>query len=271
MGIPAGMIIQSKKPDPSLSHLVREYYYFTTGPQNRSKYVPVIDDGCYDFIFFLERDSSLVYGPRQISLPITSRVFTIHQLQPPYRIRFGDSLTFFTIKVQPWANAHFFSKLSEPGVVDIKSRYADMELFHQQVLGDLTLENRFKKADAFMMRHQSPLSDSAQWVQKVCEEIYRQAGMTSVSSLSERFGKSRQYLGKLFKQEVMYSLKKFIITVRIMDLVKYRIKHPDISMTELCYRYDYFDQSHFNRDFKRICGVTPTSFFAKLPEFLLRH
>jgi AraC-like DNA-binding protein len=268
---PAGMIIQSKKPDPSLSHLVREYYFFATGPRTSTKYVPVIDDGCYDFIFFREQDSSLAYGPRQISLPIACKIFTIHKLQPPYRIRFGEALTFFTIKVQPWANAHFFSKLSEPGVVDIKSRYADIELFHQRVLGDLPLEDRFKMADAFMKRHQSPLSDSAQWVQKVCEEIYRQAGITSVASLSETFGKSRQYLGKVFRQEVLYSLKKFIITVRIMDLVKFRMRHPDISMTELCYRYGYFDQPHFNRDFKRICGVTPTEFFANLPEFLLRH
>lgn len=265
------MIIQSKKPDPALSHLVREYYYFSTGPRSSSKYVPVIDDGCYDFIFFREQDSSLVYGPGHLSLPITHKVFTIHQLQPPYRIRFGRSLTFFTIKIQPWANAHFFSMLTDPGVVDVMSRYSDMEDFYVQILSDLPLEERFNRADLFMRSHQMPLSASAQWVQGVCENIYRRKGMTSVTSLSATFGKSRQYLNKVFRQEVMYSLKKFIITVRIMDLVKYRIKHPDISMTDLCYRYDYFDQPHFNRDFKRICGVTPTKFFAELPEFLLRH
>ena len=267
----AGMIIQSKKPDPSLSHLVREYYYFATGPRGSTKYVPVIDDGCYDFIFFRERDSSLVYGSEQRSLAINAKVFTIHHLQPPYRIRFGEALTFFTIKVQPWANAHFFSMLTESGVVDVLPRYPDMESFHSEILGDLPLEARFRKADLFMKRHQRSLSDAAQWVQGVCEEIYRTGGMTSVGSLSETFGRSRQYLNRVFRQEVLYSLKKFIITVRIMDLVKYRIKHPEVSMTELCYQYDYFDQPHFNRDFKRICGVTPTRFFANLPEFLLRH
>ena len=265
------MIIQSKKPDPSLSHLIREYYYFATGPRRRSKYVPVIDDGCYDFIFFHEQDSSLVYGPEQHSLPITSKVFTIHHLKPPYRIRFGEALTFFTIKVQPWANAHFFSMPGKSGVVDVLPQYPELEGLHAEILGDLPLEERFKKADLFIRAYPRALSPAAYWVREVCEEIYRTGGMTSVTALSETFGRSRQYLNRVFRQEVMYSLKKFIITVRIMDLVKYRIKNPEISMTELCYRYDYFDQPHFNRDFKRICGVTPTEFFSDLPEFLLRH
>lgn len=267
----AGMIIQSKEPDPALSHLVREYYYFATGPRSTSKFVPVIDDGCYDLIFFREQDSTLVYGPERIHLPIPLSAFTIHELQPPYRIRFGRELTFFTIKVQPWANAHFFSKLTEPGIVDISSLFPGMEAFQEEVLGDLSMEERFEKANSFMQAQDSRLSKNAHWAREVAEAIYRKAGMTSVRELSLEFGVSRQYLNRVFKQQVLYSLKKFILTVRIMDLVKYRIEHPSISMTELCYRYDYFDQPHFNRDFRRICGVTPTEFFSDLPEFLLRH
>ncbi len=265
------MMIQSRKPAPSLAHVVREYYYFTTGLRTRSKYVPVIDDGCYDLIFFREMDSTLVYGPDQVHLPIPLRTFTIHGLQPPYRIRFGKELTFFTIKLQPWANGHFFSGLSQPGVVDISFLFPGIDVFQKEVLGDLSVPRRFEKADSFMKGQHTQLSETAQWVRGVAEAIYEKAGMTSVSELSLQFGVSRQYLNRVFKQHVLYSLKKFILTVRIMDLVKYRIKQPEISMTELCYRYDYFDQSHFNRDFKRICGVTPTLFFDNLPEFLLRH
>ena len=265
------MTIESRLPDPSLAHLVREFYYFSTGPLSKTKFVPVIDDACYDFICFGEQDSTLVYGPDQVSLPIPYKAFTIHQLRPPYRIRFGESLTFFTIKVQPWANAHFFSKLPGAGVVDITSLFPGLEGFQREVLGDLPMEVRFEMANAFMEGQDGELSDKAQWVRGIVEEIYRKAGMTSVSALSTEFGVSRQYLNRAFKNQVLYSLKQFILTVRIMDLVKYRLKNPDTSMTDLCYRYDYFDQPHFNRDFRRVCGVTPTEFFGNLPEFLLRH
>jgi AraC-like DNA-binding protein len=265
------MIIESRQPNPSSAHLVREYYYFSSGTLPQSRMVPVIDDGCYDFIFFKERDSVLLSGPDKQRHPIPFKVFTIHQLKPPYRIRFGESLTFFTIKVQPWANAHFFSFLEGPGVFDLLAVQPELERFHMKVFETENLSDTFDLADGLVSMTEQLLSPSAQWVKQICEAIYRERGMTSVNTLSEIFGKSRQYLNRIFKQEVLYSLKQFILTVRIMDLVKYRMANPEISLTDLCYEYDYFDQPHFNRDFRRICGVTPTQFFGNLPDFLLRH
>ncbi|MHA7055968.1 helix-turn-helix domain-containing protein [Aquimarina sp. M1] len=84
--------------------------------------------------------------------------------------------------------------------------------------------------------------------------------MVSINLFRDRFKKSRQYLNKVFKKEVLYSLKRFIITIRIMDLIKFKVKNDQIFMTELCYRYEYFDQSHFNHDFKKVCGVAPIKF-----------
>ena len=265
------MILESRLPSPELRHLVREFYYFASGLSDTSRYVPVIDDGCYDFIFFREQDSSLAWGPGQTPIPIPYKVFTIHQLKPPYKIRFGETLTFFTIKVQPWANATFFGSLARPGVSDLLPLFPKAGAAHAAFFAGAEDARRFERAESFMAGQGRELSDTARWVRTLCEAIYEARGLVTVAELSDRFGISRQYLGRVFRQEVLYSLKTFILTVRIMDLVKYRIRHPEVSLTELCYRYDYFDQPHFNRDFKRICGVTPTRFFANLPEFLLRH
>ena len=265
------MIIVSHLPDPSLGHLVREYYYFNSGKQPHSRLVPVIDDGCYDIIFFKEQDSALLSGPEQKAYPIPYKVFTIHQLNPPYKIQFGESLTFFTIKVQPWANRHFFNVLENPGIQDLLKTNPELASFHKTVFTSISPEEKFDLADTLMAEQQQGMSPATLWVKEICEAIYKEHGMTSVSGLSKAFGKSRQYMNRIFKQEVLYSLKQFILTVRIMDLVKYRIGNPGISMTDLCYRYDYFDQPHFNRDFRRICGVTPTEFFEHLPDFMLRH
>ncbi len=126
-------------------------------------------------------------------------------------------------------------------------------------------------AEAFMRNALEQLTPSMELVRTICETIYEKRGMVTVNELSDQFQRSRQYLGKIFKKEVMYSLKKFIITVRILDLVKYRAKHAEVSFTELSYDYGYFDQPHFINDFKKVCGVAPLEFFNNLPEFLLRH
>jgi len=59
--------------------------------------------------------------------------------------------------------------------------------------------------------------------------------------------------------------------VRIVAVIKHKIKHPELAYTALSYEFGYFDQSHFNNDFKRICGVSPSKFFKELPPFLDRH
>ena len=122
-----------------------------------------------------------------------------------------------------------------------------------------------------MVDYSFQLTSTQILVKSICEYIYLKKGRISVEQISHHFKKSRQYLNRIFKQEVLYSLKKFIVTVRMLDLVKYKAKHPEISLTELSHEYDYFDQAHFVNDFKKVCGVTPKHFFDNLPEFLLRH
>ena len=89
--------------------------------------------------------------------------------------------------------------------------------------------------------------------------------MVTVNELSDQFEINRQLLNKIFKAHVNYTLKRFIIIVRIMSLAKFGINHPNFSLTEVALEFGYFDQAHFNYDFKRISGVSPSEFFKNLP------
>ena len=262
------MILSNHHPHPPFDALFRECYYIHMA--ERSGKIPIIDDCCYDFVFFKEAEGLFYHGPDQHVQPIESGIFTIHQLHPPYRIEATNSLTFFTIKVQPWANAHFFSRVEEAGIVEVSQLQSGLMLFYENIFR-AKAEERFEMAEAFMRNVLVQLTPSMELVRAICETIYEKRGMVTVNELSDQFQRSRQYLGKIFKKEVMYSLKKFIITVRILDLVKYRAKHAEVSLTELSYDYGYFDQPHFINDFKKVCGVAPLEFFNHLPEFLLRH
>lgn len=262
------MILSNHHPQPPLDALFRECYYIHMG--DSSGRIPIIDDCCYDFVFFKEAEGYFYYGPDQQAQRIGSNIFTIHQLHPPYRIEAANSLTFFTIKVQPWANAHFFSEVKTSGIIDVSRLHAGLIPFYQSIF-KAREEERFTMAEAFMRNALVQLTPSMELVRAICETIYEKRGMVTVNELSEAFQRSRQYLCKVFKKEVMYSLKKFIITVRILDLVKYRAMHPEVSLTELSYDYGYFDQPHFINDFKKVCGVAPLEFFNNLPAFLLRH
>lgn len=265
------MNVVSYCPQKPFDLFFRECYYIHINKEKANRRIPVIDDCCYDFVFFKEAKGVFHFGDDDDSLPIRSKVFTIHDVVPPYRIEAAESLTFFTIKLQPWTNAYFFSILKESGVVDISDFNTNLISFHEQIFRTHTVEEKFTLADKFMTQNMPELTSSMVLVRDLFEYIYAEQGKVTVNELSGQFERSRQYLGKIFKKEVLYSLKQFIITVRILDLVKFKQRNPDISLTELCYQYGYFDQPHFINDFKKVCGVAPQQFFNNLPEFLMRH
>ena len=265
------MHIQSVKPPEDQRDYLRECYYFSIEGAGDSRQRPVIDDCCYDLIFYREGKAGLLYGPARDYLPIPHKVFTIHGLQPPYRFAFEGPLTFFTVKLQPWANGTFFNSLGAPGIYDLSEMFPGLLSWHDRLF-ERPVPAACLEAGAHIFEGYCPeLTDMALWVKQLCWEIEEAGGMVSVSELSQRHGVSRQHLGKVFRAHVLYSLKHYILTVRMIELVKLRMKQPGISLTALAHQFEYFDQSHFNRDFRKFCGMTPKAFFAEPPEFMERH
>ena len=265
------MITETSFPEKSLQSVLKEYYCIRIQNDSVIKHIPIIDDCCYDFVFFKEMDADFFYGSKTEFIPINNQVFTIHGLKPPYKIAIRNTLTFFAIKVQPWANSHFFYNVKTRGVVDLATFDSGLLDLHENLFKEQPLGSRYSIADQYMLNKCIRLTPTMEVVKALCLYIYDKQGVLTVNDLSAVFNKSRQYLNKVFKKEVMYGLKKFIITVRILALVKHKIKNADISLTQLSYEFGYFDQSHFIRDFKNVCGVTPRYFFNNIPEFILRH
>ncbi|MUP46004.1 AraC family transcriptional regulator [Gramella sp. BOM4] len=265
------MIIQASLPSKKLYSFIKEYYFIEINSKSESRQNPIIDDCHYDLVFFKEAKARFFYGNPAKKIDFRKRIFTIHDLKPPYKISFEDSLTFFTIKLQPWVNHHFFSWIRENGIIDIENMGIDPGSLYKKVFEKEFSEETFELANIFMSQHDFELTSTMELVRSICEYIQQKKGVISVSQLSEHFGKSRQYLNRTFKNEVMYSLKYYITMVRILNLVKFKASHSQIALTEVCYEYGYFDQAHFINDFKKVCGMSPGKFFSDLPEFLLRH
>lgn len=261
--------IQKHLPPARLSHWVREMYYCEFVGE---EVIPVMDDGCYDLVLFREKDASLVFGEAQISIPITTDVFTIHNLTPPYRIVPKNTLSFFTIKFQPWYNAIIFPGLSQPGLYGLPR---DWVVFRERFLSllemNLPFEERFKRAISVLDEIQPQLPLASKIITSCCSVIYNTQGNVTVQELSDMVHLSRQSLNRQFKEAVYYSLKTFITIVRINACIRNKLKYPSLSFTQLALDFGYFDQAHFNRDFKRVSGLTPGTFFSELPAFMERH
>ena len=265
------MLIEKTLPYETLRDYFIEYYFISLNSGDLVKTIPIIDDCSYDFVFFKEADAILYYGRPTKKVHICHPIFTIHDVTPPYKISFKGDLNFFTIKLQPWQNGTLFSGLRTKGVSDVSSVISPDLEFYNQIFQLTEVSEKFDLANIELRKLHFEKSTSKELVKSLCQTIRANQGMITVNELSEQFQKSRQYLNKVFKQHVLYNLKKYITTIRILDLVKYKSKHSDLSLTELAHNYEYYDQAHFINDFKNVCGVSPKHFFEHLPEFLLRH
>ncbi|WP_442265858.1 helix-turn-helix transcriptional regulator [Tenacibaculum sp. ZS6-P6] len=266
------MKIKSYIPEEPYKCIYKEFYDIIIEENKEREYIPLIDDCCYDMVFFKEQKGQFIYGKDQKRIPLEAKVFTIHNLNiPPYKLQINKKLSFVTIKFQPWVNSYFFSDLNTNGIVSLSEDNRELELFHQTIFEEKNIKERLNLIYNYIDKKEVMFTEKMKFVKSICEHIYKRNGKVSVNDLCSHYNKTRQYLNRIFKSEVLYTLKSFIITVRILDLVKFKLKNSEITLTQLSYEYGYFDQSHFIRDFKKVCGVTPRKFFENPSEFMLRH
>jgi AraC-like DNA-binding protein len=89
---------------------------------------------------------------------------------------------------------------------------------------------------------------------EIVQYILNKKGMLPVKELSEVFPYSERSLERMFYKEVGASPYRFICLVRFNYIIRELDKSKHSSLTSLIEQYDYFDQSHFEKDFKKFLG-----------------
>jgi AraC-like DNA-binding protein len=86
-----------------------------------------------------------------------------------------------------------------------------------------------------------------------------------IATLVKKYNLSAKNLIKHFERHICKTPSQFRKIVRFREAMKKYIQSPEeISLTELSYILNYFDQSHLIREFKAITGFTPKYFFKNL-------
>src|SRR5882757_294587 len=96
------------------------------------------------------------------------------------------------------------------------------------------------------------------------EKIHSINGIVKIKELADTFYISQDAFEKRFRKTVGTSPKQFASIIRMKSIID--LKKPAQTLTDMAFDGEYFDQSHFNKDFKLFTGQTPTDFF-KSPSF----
>lgn len=90
------------------------------------------------------------------------------------------------------------------------------------------------------------------------ERIVRAEGRISIGALSADLGWSRRRLVERFKEDVGLAPKVFARVLRFHHAVESLKARGSRRLSDLALDCGYYDQAHFDRDFRVFSGVTPT-------------
>lgn len=77
--------------------------------------------------------------------------------------------------------------------------------------------------------------------------------------VSEKMGYDYQYLSSLFSKVKGITIEQFIISHKI-EKAKELLIYNKLSLTEIAYKLHYSSVAHLSNQFKKVTGMTPTSF-----------
>jgi AraC-like DNA-binding protein len=118
---------------------------------------------------------------------------------------------------------------------------------------------RVSVMEKFLLKQQTLHSLESE-IDPVVEAIHKGKGQMPIQELSEKYNLSHRRMERLFKQQVGVSAKLYSRIIRFAHIYKL-IQKPELTKAEATYLSVYFDQAHFNKEFKEFAGESPETYF----------
>ena len=257
-----GMTYISYIPCPPLNVYIEDLYYLD-GPAAypRQKVLPVASSN-----LMINLGSSFdVYEPDQAKPFITCKDSWWVGIWSTYHsVDWPPNVQFFGVHFKPSGAYPFLGlPLSEMNsqVVPLDAIWG---LYASEIRERLyaapSIQAGFALLEQLLLARLSAAPFSLNVVQFAIREIDHSHGALSIRALSDQIGISQNHLGTRFKQFVGIPPKevarffRFAHILRLIDLAR------PIDLTLIAHESQFYDQSHFNKDFVAFTGYSPSEY-----------
>jgi AraC-like DNA-binding protein len=120
--------------------------------------------------------------------------------------------------------------------------------------------DRVRAIELFLLRRARAACNADRTIHEAIVQL-RMQGSRSIGDMAASFDLSRDRFEKRFRRAIGTSARHYASLVRFE---RARSLSPRISsLAELAQAAGYYDQSHFNRDCRRLTGTSPSQFFGR--------
>ena len=161
-------------------------------------------------------------------------------------------------------------KLLQTDISKLENKHIPLKLYHKAFYdqinpifeNDITCTDFVKKLKVFLSKATFTTTKDTDTVDKAIHIIRKKDGLLTINELLDDILISQKSLELQFKKIVGITPGKYIRKYRFIKLMR-KFESQEIELKDLIYMYNYYDQSHFSKDFKLFMKESPTSYFKK--------
>ena len=255
------MILQKYSPCTQLGKFIKCYYYLENN-DNKIINDTFFADGCIEAVFslgwnFYQADNKENWAK------------IIGQIIKPRELKIVGSGQSFGI----WFYPHTFPRFSKVQMSELNDRVVPWDVLFPKsfadFVGNCLYERQFEKlingVDNFLLKKICGYEVQSMDIltESAVQYLYQHKTGSDLDRLASWLNVSQRYLQKAFLAKIGFSQKQFIRVLRFQQILQ-RLSQGEIpNLTGLAYENDFYDQSHFVREFKAFTGSPPSEFKAR--------
>jgi AraC-like DNA-binding protein len=256
---------QIVEPGNELAEFVRCYWILESAREDTPAKNTIVPDGTMKLIFHY--GDAYAHHPNPAERILLPKCFLIGQLTRPYVVEPLGITGTFIVRFHPNGFLPFATipiREMENTAVPLNTLFGkDGEEIGEQVLNAGSTTERIRLIEAFLVRRLADKGTIDSVVKSTVETILQAKGQFTVHELSQQKNINRRQLARKFSSAIGLSPKQLSKTIRIQAALKTLLAKEGISLTDLAYENEYFDQAHFIKDFKEFTGLTPKEFYGE--------
>lgn len=257
------MDYQTFQPHLHLASLISCYWTLEVPADHNSQKQRIVPDGCIEMAFILGDDIKRYTSGNQFILQ--PRAMVLGQTIEPFYIEPTGYVNTFAIRFYPYGFANF---VTEP-IKNLANKETPLGLLfdatiaselEQKIIKAKDAEERIDIVEEFFLERLNDQSTVENIVKRTVDALLLAKGNTSIKTILQEDLSKRRQLERKFVKQIGVSPKQLGKLIRLQTALKMLINKEEESLTSIAYKSEYYDQSHFIKDFKELTGTNPKEF-----------
>ena len=264
------MIFRTYKPAFPLSHFIENLIYYEgfTAPFNFERFLP---DGNTEIIVDLTEHPQYIYDNETLrEIQICRYAWVSGVRTKPITIPAGNGSRMLIVAFKK-GRGHPFYRFPMSEISDTVAE-ADLAFgrkffdLREQLLASSSIDRMFHLVERFLLQKAGDaihLDASASCVEYSVSSITHRPGLLCLRQLSEEIGYSQKHFIDLFQRQVGVTPKQYLKIMRFQKAICALENQKRLHWSQIALESGYYDQAHFNHDFKLFSGFTPNEYMRR--------